>query len=126
MYSNTKLTKGEITRMSCMVGLDWDSLAGLMNIPYSEREQIRVDYGNYLSFSSKAKKIFELFNESTFFDRHILIIYFKELGRHDLEKEMLPVDQVFRDGEFSLPHDPSVIYILEVFLPILNILRYKK
>jgi hypothetical protein len=109
-----------------MVGLDWDSLAGLMNIPYSEREQIRVDYGNYLSFSSKAKKIFELFNESTFFDRHILIIYFKELGRHDLEKEMLPVDQVFRDGEFSLPHDPSVIYILEVFLPILNILRYKK
>ena len=127
VYSNTKLTKGEITRMSCMVGLDWDSLAGLMNIPYSEREEIRVDCGNYLSISSKAKKVFELFNDSTFFDRHILIKYFKELGRHDLEKKMLPVeDQVFHDGEFSFPHDPSVIYILERFLPILNVLRYKK
>jgi hypothetical protein len=82
--------------MSCRVGLDWDSLAGLMDIPYSDQEEIRV---NYPSFSLKAKKVFDLFNDSTFFDRHILVNYFKELGRHDLEKEM----QVYHNREFSFP-----------------------
>ena len=83
--------------MSGKIGLDWDSLAGLMDIPYSDREEIRVDYGNLLSISSKAKKVFELFNDSTFFDRHILVKYFKELGRHDLEEKMFPVkDQVYQ------------------------------
>jgi hypothetical protein len=98
--------------MSGKIGLDWDSLAGLMDIPYSDREEIRVDYGNLLSISSKAKKVFELFNESTFFDRHILVKYFKEMGRHDLEENMFPVeDQVFRDGEFSFTRQfiPSLL-----------------
>jgi hypothetical protein len=83
--------------MSCVVRFEWDSLGGLMDIPYYDREEIRVDNLNYLSISSKAKKVFELFNDSPFFDRHILIKYFKELGRHDLEEEMLPVGQVFHD-----------------------------
>ena len=112
--------------MSREVGPDWDSLAGLMDIPYSDREEIRVDCLNYPGIRPKAKKIFELFNDSTFFNRHILVKCFKELRRHDLEKEMLPVDQVFHDGEFSLPHDPSVIYILELFLPLLNVLLFNK
>ncbi|CAB3978740.1 ---NA--- [Paramuricea clavata] len=109
VYSNIKLTNGEITRMSRKVGLDWDSLAGLMNIPYSEREEIRVDYGNYLSISSKAEKVFELFNDSTFFDRHILVKYFKELGRHDLEKEMLPVEDQNESEEIETSPTPPVL-----------------
>ncbi|CAB3978741.1 ---NA--- [Paramuricea clavata] len=106
VYRTTKLTKEEITQMSPIVGVDWDSLAGLMDIPYSEREEIRVDYGNLLSISSKAKKVFELFNDSTAFDRHILVKYFKELGRHDLEKEMLPVED--QNGSEEVETPPSL------------------
>jgi hypothetical protein len=85
--------------MSRDIGADWDSLAGLMDIPYFDREEIRVDNLNYLSIRSKAKKVFELFNDSTLFNRHILVKYFKELGRHDLENKLLPMeDQVFYDG----------------------------
>ena len=87
--------------MSPKVGLDWDSLAGLMDIPYAEREEIRVNYGKYPRFSSKAKRVFELFNNSKCFDRHALVKYFEELRRHDLKNEMLPVeDEVFHNLEF--------------------------
>ncbi len=69
-----------------------------MDIPYSEREEIRVNVGEYLSFSSKAKRVFELFNDSKCFDRHNLVKYFKELGRDDLKSKMIPVkDEVFYD-----------------------------
>ena len=72
-----------------------------MDIPYSEREEIRVNFGKYLSFSSKAKRVFELFNNSKCFGRHNLVKYFEELRRHDLKNEMLPVeDEVFQNLEF--------------------------
>ncbi|CAB4022729.1 ---NA--- [Paramuricea clavata] len=109
VYSNTKLTKGEITRMSRKVELDWDNLAGLMDIPYSDREEIRVDYLNYPGIRSKAKKVFELVNDSTFFNRHILVKYFKELGRHDLEKEMIPVEDQNGSDEVETSPTPPVI-----------------
>ena len=98
MYPTTKLTNKEISRMSRNVGIDWDSLAGLMDISYSEQEEIRVDHGNCLSLSSKAKRVFELFNDSKCFGRHIMVKYFEELRRHDLKNEMLPMeDEVFYD-----------------------------
>ena len=94
----TKLTNEEITRMSEMVGVDWDRLAALMNTPYSEREEIRVNYAKYPSFFLKARQIFTHFNENKDFDRYFLKKCLKELGRHDLENEMLPVkNEVFHN-----------------------------
>jgi hypothetical protein len=94
--------------MSDMVGVHWDSLSGLMDIPHSEREEIRVNYAKYPSFSSKAEQIFTHFNGSKGFDRHILQKYFKELGRHDLKNEMLPVEnEVFHEVIISLVPRPK-------------------
>ena len=116
MYRTTKLTNEEISRISQEVGIDWESLAGLMHIPYSEREEIRVNYVKYPSFLSKAKRVFELFNDSKCFNRHNLVKYFKELGRDDLKKKMIPVeDEVFHDLNFSLPLDSSVIRTVNLF-----------
>ena len=99
----TKLTNGEIIAMSRKVGLDWENLAALIDIPYSEQEEIRVNYAKYPSFSSKAKRVFELFNESKCFDRHILIKHFEELRRQDLIKEIPPLeDEVIHEFIYSV------------------------
>ncbi len=111
MYRATKLklTNEEISQISPKVGLEWDGIAGLMDIPYAEREKIRVNCGKYPSFSSKAKRVFELVNDSKCFDRHNLVKYFEELRRHDLINEMITVtDEVFHDLEFSLPLDSTL------------------
>ncbi len=109
MYRATKLTNEEISQISPKVGLDWDGIAGLMDIPYAEREEIRVNCGEYPKFSSKAKRVFELVNDSKCFDRHKLVKYFEELRRYDLINEMLTVtDEVFHDLEFSLPLDSTL------------------
>ena len=108
VYRTTKLTNEEISQISHKVGLEWEGIAGLMDIPYAEREEIRVNFGKYPKFSSKAKRLFELVNDSKCFDRHNLIKYFEELGRYDLRNEMLSVtDEVFHDLEFSLPLDST-------------------
>ena len=65
--------------MSRNVGTDWDNLAALMDIPYPEREEIRVNYGKYPSFSSKAEQVLKLFNNSDCFDRNTLVMYLEEL-----------------------------------------------
>ncbi len=89
--------------MSRMVGVEWDSLAGLLNIPYSEQEEIRANHKKYPDSYSKAEQIFALFNGSQDFGRHILEKYFEELGRGDVKNEMHPVqNEVFRASQFSL------------------------
>ena len=98
IYRSTKLTNGEIFAMSPKVGIDWDNLAALMDISYSEREEIRVDYVKYPSTTSKAKRVFELFNDSRCFDRHILEKHFEELRRHDLKNEMPPMEDESEEG----------------------------
>lgn len=89
VYWDTKLTNGEIFRMSWVVGIDWDSLAGLMDIPYSKQEVIRFNDLEYPDYWSRAQAVFAFFNASEFFDRRLLQKYFEELGRHDLKREML-------------------------------------
>ena len=86
---DTKLTNGEVFRMSRAVAIDWDSLAGLMDIPYPEQEAIRFSDVKYPDCWSKAQAVFALFNASEFFDRRLLQKYFGELGRNDLKREML-------------------------------------
>ena len=98
--------------------MDWDSLAGLMDIPYAEREEIRVNCGKYPSGSSKAKRVFELFNDNKYFDRHILAKYFEELRRNDLKNGMLRAkDEVIHDLKFTLPLDLSVTRAVNLSCP---------
>ena len=87
----TKLTRREIAQMSPVLGIDWDSLAGLMDIPYAQREAIRFD-DKYPSNESKAEEILRQFNTSELFDRRILQRHFTELKRHDLKDIMLPME----------------------------------
>ena len=88
VYWDTKLTNGEVFRMSRAVTKDWDSLAGLMDIPYPEQAAIRFSDVKYPDCWSKAQAVFTLFNASEFLDRRLLQKYFGELGRNDLKKEM--------------------------------------
>ena len=84
--------------MSREVGIDWDNLAALMDIPYPEREEIRVNYAKYPSFSSKAEQVLKLYNQSECFRRDTLLKYLEELKRYDVKKKMLPMDdQVLHD-----------------------------
>ena len=81
--------------MSRVVGVDWDSLAGLMDIPYSDREEIRVN-NNYQDGFAKAEKIFALFNDSENFDRHSLKKMVEELGRSGVISEMRQVKVILK------------------------------
>ena len=75
-----------------MIAAEWNSLAGLMDIPYYKQEEIRFNHTEYRRLSSKAEQIFKLFNASEFFSRAALKNFYKELGRHDVECEMLPTE----------------------------------
>ncbi|XP_028404415.1 uncharacterized protein LOC114527038 isoform X2 [Dendronephthya gigantea] len=88
---NTKLTTIEITRVSRMVAIDWDSLAGLLDIPYEKREEIRTNFTKYPDSPSKAEEVLEHFNGSDCFGRDILEKCADELGRHDLLKKLQPM-----------------------------------
>ena len=92
--------------MSDKVGISWDGLAGLMDIPYEEQEKIRFSL-EHLAFVSKAQKIFLLYNAQKSFDRCSLQQYFEELKRLDLKKEML---------KFKTQYEVSVIIRNFLFL----------
>ena len=110
VYGTTKLTNGEISRVSRVVGVDWDGLAGLLDIPYSEREEIRVNDRKYPDSYSKAGQILELFNGRRDFSRHVLEKCAEELERQDLKDKLHPVEnEVFRDLNF-LCNDYKIPY----------------
>ncbi|XP_028404145.1 uncharacterized protein LOC114526821 [Dendronephthya gigantea] len=71
-----------------MVAMDWDSLAGLLDIPYEEREEIRTNYAKYPDSPSKAEEVLNHFNGSDCFGRDIFGKCVDELGRHDLIKKL--------------------------------------
>ena len=105
-------------QISRLIGIDWDNLAALMDIPYSEREEIRVNYGKYPTFSSKAKRVLEIFNDSECFDRTTLVEYHKDLDRHDLTMEMLPMDDKVmgeRDFTYTLPINAHSLHHLKTY-----------
>ena len=72
-----------------MIGGDWDSLAGLLDIPYSEREEIRLNDKEYPGFPSKAQKILELINCCEYIGRDDLVKCVEELRRQDLKNEIV-------------------------------------
>ena len=90
---NTKLTNDEIHKISRIIGSDWDSLAGLLNIPFGEREEVRLNYAKYPDFPSKAEKVLYRFNNSDRFGRDILEKCLDEMRRGDLRRELLPLQR---------------------------------
>ena len=99
----TKLTNTEVTSMSQEIGADWDDVAALLDISYSDQEQIRMSV-EHLTPSSKAEQIFKLFNSSERFDRHTLVKCLEELERHDLKNMMLSVnDEQDEPEEMTTP-----------------------
>ncbi|XP_028404256.1 uncharacterized protein LOC114526913 isoform X2 [Dendronephthya gigantea] len=93
VHRNTK------ERISRIIGRDWDYLAGLMDIPYAEREEVRNNYTMYPDFTSKAKKILDDFNSNDHFWLHILEKCFEEMGLGDLRRELLPLQEIGSGGE---------------------------
>lgn len=87
------LTNAEICRMSSEIGMDWDSLAALMDIPFVKREEIRMNHAQYPDCTAKSQQIFALINESRSFDRLNLEKCVKELGREDVKIEIHSVDE---------------------------------
>ena len=76
-----------------MVGVEWNGLAGLMNIPYSEREEIRINYAKYPDSRQYPKKFFHFLMTG----KISVVMHLKngsELNLHDVNKEMLNVDEV--------------------------------
>ena len=78
--------------MSRMVGVDWDGLAGLMNIPYCEREEIRMNHSKYPDCFSKAEKILSILSGREDFCRGALKKCVKELNLHDVMHAMHNVE----------------------------------
>ena len=89
--------------MSSVVGVNWNNLAALLDIPYSKREEIRRDNINYPDLSSKAEQIFKYFNDSLHFCRYIVEKSIEELHLHEVKEEMVARnDQVFLTNPISL------------------------
>ncbi|XP_028411853.1 uncharacterized protein LOC114534590 [Dendronephthya gigantea] len=79
--------------MSNEIGMDWDALAALMNIPYGKRDEIRMNASQYPDNTAKGQQILAFINESQNFDRHTLEKCVKELGRGDVKIEIHPEDE---------------------------------
>ena len=72
--------------------MDWDSLGGLLDIPYNERDEIRRNHIDYPDSFKKAEKIVAIYNEQHNFSRNMLTKCFEEMGRDDIPLE---VEEVF-------------------------------
>ena len=98
----TKLTKKEIAQMSREVGIYWDNLAALMDMPYPDHEEIRYNSVKYSTYSSKARQVLEFFNDSECFDRNTLVKYLKELKLNNVKKKMLAMDDESESEEMGI------------------------
>ena len=110
VHCRTKFTNAEISQLSRLIGTDWDELAGLMDVPYSMRDEIRVNDLKYPDSSLKAEQVFVHFNSCEHFCRHHLENYLKELGRGDLKNTMLPMENENATEEVETPSCPLEAY----------------
>lgn len=82
--------------MSREIAMDWDSLAGLLDIPHDKREEIRANYVKYPDVASKAEEILKIFNHSDSFSRGVFVKSLEEVGRNDLKYKLLTeMNEVF-------------------------------
>ena len=84
----TPLSSREMYRLSRCITVDWDSLAGLMDIAREERNSIRNN-NLYNDDRARAEKILSMFNHKKGFTRKKLIKCLKGIKKLDL---ISPVD----------------------------------
>ena len=80
---NTPLSSCEMYRLSQCITVDWDSLAGLMDIGREERNSIR-NSTLYHDDRARAEKILSMFNHKKGFTRKKLIKCLKGIKKLDL------------------------------------------
>ena len=82
---DTPLSSREMHRLSRRICVDWDSLAGLMDIAKAERDNIRANI-IFKDDIAKAEKILSMFNHKRDFSRDKLVECLKGIGKMDLIK----------------------------------------
>ena len=70
-------------RLSRKICIDWDSLAGLMDIAKAERDNIRANI-TFKDDIAKAEKVLSMFNKKRDFSREKLVECLTEIGKMDL------------------------------------------
>ena len=84
---NTRLSSRELYRLSRSIAVDWENLAGLLDIPAEDRNIIRSN-NKYHDDRSRAEKMLSFFNRSKDFSRKKLASCLKEIERLDLVEPM--------------------------------------
>ena len=84
----TRLSSRELYRISRRIVVNWESLAGLLDIAAEDRDIIRTD-DKYNDVRSRAEKMLSIFNRSEDFSREKLASCLKEIGRLDLMEPIL-------------------------------------
>jgi hypothetical protein len=85
---NTPLSSREMYRLSRCITVDWDSLAGLMDIGREERNDIRYST-LYNDERARAEKILSMFNHKEGFTRKKLIKCLQGIKKLDLIKPVV-------------------------------------
>ena len=83
MLRNTPLSPREMHRLSRRITVDWDSLAGLMDIAKKERNDIRQN-PMYNDNRERAEKILSMFNHKRDFSRENLADCLKGICKDEL------------------------------------------
>ena len=91
--SSNKLTPEEIEQINQKVATKWYQLGLLLEIPPVQFKEISSNHVKYPDPSAKSKKILEIFNEQTKFDRRILNNCLERIHL-DLDKILSPPKQV--------------------------------
>ena len=84
LRDDTRLTSREMYRLSQRIVVDWEALAGLMNITRAERDEIRCNYFLYSDSRSRAEKILSIFNQREDFSRKKLAARLEEIQQLEL------------------------------------------
>ncbi|XP_028411870.1 uncharacterized protein LOC114534607 [Dendronephthya gigantea] len=74
--------------MSTILGEDWNGLGALMNIPFTKREEIRLNHQKYPGAIEKAWAMLMVINQDENSRPQMLEKCFEEINRGDLLKEM--------------------------------------
>ncbi len=84
LRDNTRLSPREMYRLSQRIVINWEALAGLLNITGAERDEIRFNYFLYNGSRSRAEKILSIFNQREDFSRKKLAARLEEIQQLEL------------------------------------------
>ncbi len=83
LRDNTPLSSREMYRLSQRIVVDWDRLAGLLDITKAERDDIRYSL-LYNNSRSRAEKMLSIFNQREDFSRQKLAARLEEIQQLEL------------------------------------------